>query len=100
MTAGIECALWANLYPFTSWCESTLSGKDSRLSSKIAFCAKLFSEVADYGLNFDLLQWQYDRALYKVVSRAINTARFSNCLPARTLDSKAFSVTYGSIDIC
>ena len=58
ITAGIECALWPNLYPFTSWCESTICGKDSRQSSKIAFCTKLFSEIVDYGLHFDLLQWQ------------------------------------------
>ena len=56
--------------------------------------SKLFLEIADYGLHFDLLQWQYDRALYKVVSGAINTARFSNCSPARALDSKPFSVAY------
>lgn len=94
VTVGIECALWPNLYPFTSWCESTLSGKQTRLSSKIAFSTKLFSEIADYALHFDLLQWQYDRALYKVVRGAINTARFSKCSPARALDSKSFSVTY------
>ena len=94
LTAGIECALWPNLYPFTNWCESTLCGKDTRLSSKIAFCTKLFSEIVDYGLHFELLQWQYDRALYKVVSGAINTVRFSNCSPARALDSKSFSPTY------
>ena len=61
---------------------------------KIAFCAKLFSEITDYALHFDLLQWQYDRSLYKVVSGAINTARFSNCSPARALDTKSFSPTY------
>lgn len=94
LTVGIECALWPNLYPFTSWCESTLSGKQTRLSGKVSFCAKLFSEIADYALHFDLLQWQYDRALYKVVSGAINTARFSKCSPARALDSKSFSETY------
>ena len=94
VTAGIECALWPNLYPFTSWCESTISRKETRLSSKIAFCTKLFSEVVDYALHFELIQWQYDRALYKVVSGAINAARFSKCSPARALDSKPFLPTY------
>lgn len=93
-TNGVECALWPNLYPFTSWCESTLCGGTSRLSSKVAFCHKLFSEISDYGLNFDLLQWQYDRSMYKIVSGAINTGRFSNCSPARALDTKPFSPTY------
>ena len=94
VTVGIECALWPNLYPFTTWCESGLSGKNNRLSVKKSFCAKLFSEIVDYALHFDLLQWQYDRALYKVVSGAINTARFSHCSPARALDAKPFSPTY------
>lgn len=29
-TVGIECALWPNLYPFTEWCESSISGTTSR----------------------------------------------------------------------
>lgn len=91
---GIERALWPNLYPFTDWCESSLSGQKSRLSAKVSFCHKLFSEIPDYAIHFDLLQWQYDRAIYKVVSGAINTARLSNCSPARALDSKPFSPTY------
>ena len=37
VTAGIECALWPNLYPFTSWCESTISGKETRLMLKLFF---------------------------------------------------------------
>ena len=87
----MHCGLTLTL---SSWCESSLCGKQARHSSKIAFCTKPFLEVLDYGLNFELLQWQYDRALYKVVSGAINTARFSNCSPARALDCKPFSVTY------
>ena len=94
LTEGIECALWPNIYPFSSWCESIICGKESRLSMKASFCAKLFSEILDYGLHFDLLQWQYERALYKVVSGAINTARYRNCSPARALDTKTFSPTY------
>lgn len=94
LTSGIECALWPNLYPFSSWCESCLSGQQSRLSMKIAFCTKLFSEILDFGLSFELLQWQYDRAMYKVVSGVINAARFLNCSPARALDAKPFSPTY------
>lgn len=94
LTIGIECALWPNLYPFTSWCESSISGKNSQLSVRKSFWAKVFSEIVDYALHFDLLQWQYDRALYKVVGGAINTARFSHCSPARALDTKPFSPTY------
>ncbi len=93
-TQGIECALWPNLYPYTSWCESVISDNGSRLSSKVAFCKKLFSEVIDYGLHFELLQFQYDRWVYRTVSGAINTARILKCSPARSLDSKTFSPTY------
>ena len=64
-TIGIECALWPNLYPYTTLCKSVLSGKESRLSGKILFHTKLFSEIIDYALHFDLLQFQYDRAMYK-----------------------------------
>ena len=94
VTAGIECALWPNIYPFSSWCESLICGQDSRLSMKAAFCTKLFSEIQDYLLHFDLLQWHYDRTLYKIVSGAINTARIMNCSPAKALDTKSFSPTY------
>ena len=93
-TIGIECALWPNIYPFTNWCESTICGSEARLSSRRAFSTKVFSEITDYALHYELLQWQYDRALYKVVSGAINLARFSNCSPARALDTKPFSPTY------
>jgi hypothetical protein len=93
-TIGIECTLWPNLYPYTDWCESNISGKHSRHSVKVSFMTKVTSEILDYSLHFDLMQFHYDRWLYKVISGAINTARFSNCSPARALDSKHFSVTY------
>ena len=70
---GLECALWPNLYPRTNWCESAISGSDSRLSSKMSFINKVFLEIADYALHFDLLQFQYDRCIYKTVSGAINS---------------------------
>ncbi len=93
-TRGIECALWPNLYPFSAWCESNISDSGSRLSMKVSFHTKLLSEILDYGLHYDLLQFQYDRWLYKTVSGAINTARFLKCSPARSLDTKTFSATY------
>ena len=93
-TEGIECALWPNLYPYTAWCESAISDAGSRLSTKVSFNAKLLSEILDYGLNFELLQFQYDRWLYKTVSGAINTAHYLKCSPARSLDTKTFSATY------
>ena len=93
-TEGIECALWPNLYPYTSWCESVISDARSRLSRKVSFITKLYSEIIDYALDFELLQFQYDRWLYKTVTGAINTARRLKCSPARALDTKMFSSTY------
>lgn len=93
-TVGLECALWPNMYPYTEWCESALSGSNSRLSGKVSFVTKVFSGVADYALHFDLLQFQCDRLVYKTVSGAINTARILNSSPARALDTKQFSPTF------
>lgn len=93
-TQGIECALWPNLYPFTEWCESTINDSKSHLSAKISFTTKLLSEIIDYGIDFELLQFQYDRWLYKTVSGAVNSARIRHCSPARALDTKPFSATY------
>ena len=59
----------------------------------MSFILKVFSEIAHYALHFDLLQFQYDRCIYKTVSGAINSARFLNCSPARALDTKQFSPT-------
>lgn len=48
---GVECALWPNLYPTIDLCEITLSGKEHRASTKVAFMRKVFSEVSDYGTS-------------------------------------------------
>ncbi len=45
-------------------------------------------------MHFDLLQFQYDRWLFKTVSGAVNTARFLRCSPAHALETKTFSATY------
>ena len=75
---GIECAIWPNLYPFTSWCESIHDGGEHRHSSKISFTAKCFSPVLDYSLKFDLLQFVFDRWLYKTITDAINSCRMNS----------------------
>jgi hypothetical protein len=66
-TKGIECAIWPNLYPFTAWCESNISDASTHLSSKVSFTIKLFSEILDYGMHFDLLQFQYDCWLLRLL---------------------------------
>ena len=79
---GVECALWPNLYPDLSFCETFLNGQQNRTSTKIAFMTKVFSEIADYGTSFELLQFPYDIWLFKTVSGAITTARKRSCSPA------------------
>ena len=76
-TTGIQCALWASIYPFTSCCESVISGKES---SKKSFSTKIFLEITDYALHYDLLKWQHNRAFYKVVGGAINTTGYPECV--------------------
>ena len=91
---GMECCLWPNLHLFTSLCETVLKGNESRLSRKVSFLIKTFSQVIDYSLQFELLQFQYDLWIFKTVSGALSSARKMNCSPARALNAKTFSTGY------
>lgn len=91
---GIECALWPNLYPTLHFCKTALSGGDNRATTKVAFMIKTFSQVSDYGTNYELLQFHYDLWLFKTISGAITTARKKYCSTARALDAKTFSSEY------
>ena len=91
---GIECCLWPNLYPYTSLCETTLKGNESRQSMKVSFINKVFSNIVDYGITYDLLQFHYDLWIFKTVSGAISSARRMKCSPATSLNSKTFSDGY------
>ena len=91
---GIECALWPTLYYDKSLCESMIEGNASRQSGKIAFLTKCYSTVADYQLHYELLHYQYDRWLFKTITGAVNTARFTGCSPATSLQHKTFSAGY------
>lgn len=91
---GIECALWPHLYPFTSWCETTLTGQQSRLSRKIGFLTKVFSGIVDYSLEYELLQFHYDLWIFTTVSGALSSGRIMRCSPARALNAKTFSTGY------
>lgn len=44
---SVEFALWPNLYPFTSCCETNLDGREYILSSKIVYMTKINSQIAD-----------------------------------------------------
>ena len=82
---GIECALWPVLYPFTYWCESTL--KEGREHSVLhSFRCKLLCNIIDYNNNFALLQYQYDRWLFKTISGAVNSGKFRNASPYKALE--------------
>lgn len=91
---GVECALWPAMYHKTSLCESILEGQDHRASSKIAFMHKLLSPVNDYALHYDLLQYHYDRWLFKTITGAVNASKASGCSPNRSLETKSFSKTF------
>ena len=91
---GVECALWPALYHKTSLCESMLEGQDNRASGKIAFMHKLLSPVDDFALNFDILQYQYDRWLFKTITGAVNASKASGCSPNRSLETKSLSKTF------
>ncbi|KAL9978149.1 hypothetical protein ACROYT_G015636 [Oculina patagonica] len=71
---GIECALWPTIYHKTSMCESSIEGQSNRASGKISFIHKISSPVADYSMNFELLQYQYDRWLFHHSRRATQTS--------------------------
>jgi len=91
---GIECALWPCLYPYTSWCESILSGDGTHSSTTRAFLFKVKSEVLDYSTTYDLLQFMYDTWLFLTVSGAITVGIKQKCCPSRSLENKVFSGQY------
>ena len=91
---GVEHALWLALYHTTSLCESILEGQDNRASGKIAFMHKLLSPVHDFSIKFEILQYQYDRWLFKTITGAVNASKASGCSPNRSLENKSFSKTF------
>ena len=91
---GIECALWPSLYPVTSWFETMWSGNNARHSYKVSFMTKVMSQIRDYCLHYDLLQFQFDWWLFNTVTGTISTAAVSHFSPARALESKTFSTEY------
>ena len=91
---GIECTLWPHLYPKKSWCETTIKGNNSHLSTKVAFFIKVFSSILDYAIDFELLKFHYDVWLFKIVSGTISAARKLHWSPVMVLNAKAFSPGY------
>ena len=90
---GIETGIWPVLYYNRRLCESSMDITNKRISYKTAYIVKCLSEVVVFSLLFHLLQFQYDRWIYRTVTGAINCARKMHCTPARALDSKLFTAT-------
>ena len=55
---------------------------------------KVLLPVVDYSMDFDLLQFTYDRRLFKTVMGAINSSKASGCSPNCGLQQKSFSATF------
>ena len=91
---GVECALWPTLYHSSKLCETLLEGQANRASSKLSYMHKVLSPVIDYCMEFDLLQFTYDRWLFKTVTGAINSSKASGCSPNCGLQQKSFSATF------
>jgi hypothetical protein len=91
---GIECALWPHVYPFTNWCETAIKENNSRLSRKISFLTKVFSNILDYSLDYEILQFHYDMWIFTTVSGALSSARKMHATPVRALNAKTFSPGY------
>ena len=90
----VEIAIWPLLYVKSEWCESSMTGHSTRLSSKRAFHVKCMSGIIDFGRDFSLLQFQYDRWLFKTVTGAVESGKVYKCSPQCALETKSFSSGY------
>lgn len=91
---AVECAIWPALYFRTSLCETVLEGQSNRASGKMSFIHKLLSPVVDYAMHYELVQYHYDRWLFKTITGAVNASKASGCSPNRSLENKSFSKTF------
>lgn len=58
----LEASLWPDLYFSEAFCDSRWAGAASQhASAKQSFLVKVRSPVLDYSMQWDLLQWHYDR---------------------------------------
>ena len=91
---GLECALWPILYMKDVLSDTNNNNNIKLHSFKSSFMVKLSSFIMDYSNCYDLLQFMFDRWLYKTVSGAINAAKISHCSPNYALETKMFHPTY------
>lgn len=91
----IGLTIWPHLYPYYEWCETKLSHNNNRKSAKASFTLKILSEVLDYSMDFELLQFVYDRWLFTTITGAIFSARKFQTSAATTLAKKFLVMNTG-----
>jgi len=91
----IETALWPVLYYRDDFCESAISqAADTKLSHKKHFFHKCLGPIIDYSLDFALLQFQYERCCYQIITGTIESGKKFGTSSAMAMDSKPISHTY------
>ena len=60
----------------------------------MSFLRKVYSEIIDYSMLYDLVQFQYDLWLYHTVSGVVSCGSQYGCSPARALETKSFCNEY------
>jgi len=84
----IETALWPVLYYRDDFCESSISqAADTKLSRKKHFFHKCLGPVIDYSLDFALLQFQYERWCYQIITGTIESGKKFGASSATAMDS-------------
>ena len=53
-------------------CDSTIQGQSKRASGKDTFMHRVLSPIVDYAVDFEFLQYQHDRWLFKTITGAVN----------------------------
>lgn len=90
----LETAIWPILY-FAKWlCPSHISSSETHASSRSQFMMQCRSTITDYADCYELLQYQYERWLYKTVSGAIEVGKKLKCSPAKSLETKTITAMY------
>ena len=72
----LENALWPDLYPHRSWCDTRWAGSEHhRRSPKASFLVKVTSSIVEYGSSMELLQFHYDRDILAKLTGKARAAR-------------------------
>lgn len=93
----IECALWPLLYLKKEWCESAIEDSGTRKSAKICFRLNLLSNIVNFSADFGLLQYNFDRWIFRIISGAVTVGKNYDLNPAKSLENKWFVSSYWKI---